>query len=577
MDIIVGIDLGTTNSEIAWVSDGKPSIIKVDGLEIVPSCAGLSDEGDIVVGHEALNIASAYPDRAILSVKRIMGQDQTLHLGDHEYSPQEISAFILRHLKKEAEKFIGQPINKAVITVPAYFTDAQRKATREAGEIAGINVARIINEPTAAALAYESQNNETKTVLVYDLGGGTFDVSVVRIEEGIVEVLSSVGDNHLGGDDFDMEIVNFLAERLESEYGLNVDGDSYAAARLKIEAEKLKKRLSDHPFADIEIDHIGQVDGKDIHMSSEISRMEFQEMIADDINRTMESVSRAMEDASVLAADIDKIIMVGGSTRIPMISRLIIEKFGEPPCIGIDPDLCVAIGAGIQAGREMGINTGGALIDVTPYTFGTSAIGQINGMFSERQFVPLIHRNTKLPASKTDVFYTVVKNQEKAMLNVFQGEEKDSKDNLLIGEYIFELSKSKEGSEILLRYDLDINGILKIEAIEKKTGKTIKGVIENAFSELSETMISRSRKRVAQGFGEDTDSKEKEASGAKEMPGPIAEILKDALEKLDQAPDDDKDEIINLMEDIKTATQDGDIQRAGDLSEELDDILFYID
>jgi len=577
MDIIVGIDLGTTNSEIAWVSDGKPSIIKVDGLEIVPSCAGLSDEGDIVVGNEALNIASAYPDRAILSVKRIMGKDQTLCLGDHAYSPQEISAFILRHLKKEAEKFIGQPITKAVITVPAYFTDAQRKATREAGEIAGINVARIINEPTAAALAYESQNNETKTVLVYDLGGGTFDVSVVRIEEGIVEVLSSVGDNHLGGDDFDMEIVGFLSERLESEYGLNVDGDSYAAARLKIEAEKLKKRLSDHPFADIEIDHIGQVDGKDIHMSSEISRLEFQEMIADDINRTMESVSRAMEDASVLAADIDKIIMVGGSTRIPMISHLIIEKFGEPPCIGIDPDLCVAMGAGIQAGREMGIETGGALIDVTPYTFGTSAIGQINGMFSERQFVPLIHRNTKLPASKTDVFYTVVKNQEKAILNVFQGEEKDSKDNLLIGEYTFELSESPEGSEILLRYDLDINGILKIEAIEKKTGKTIKGVIENAFSELSETMINDSRKRVAQGFGEETDSKEKEASGPKEMPGPIAEILKDALEKLDQAPDDDKDEIVNLMEDIKAAVQDGDIQRAGDLSENLDDILFYID
>ncbi|MBW1759408.1 MAG: Hsp70 family protein, partial [Deltaproteobacteria bacterium] len=374
MEPVVGIDLGTTNSEIAFIIDGNAKVLKDKDNGIVPSCVGLDNQGNIITGVEARNQAAIAPDRTVLSVKRSMGSETKFQMNDSSYLPQEISAFILKALKQRAEKLLDKKISKAVITVPAYFTDAQRQATRDAGAIAGLDVIRIINEPTAAALAYESTNPKNQRILVYDLGGGTFDVSIVKIEQGIVEVLSSTGDNHLGGDDFDQKIVDLLVEHIEKELKLTVAGDPVVMARLKHAAEKAKITLSSEPYARIEEDHIGKKAFKDIHLSFELSRTDFDMMIEDALIRTMESVNKALKDASSLPSAIDTIILVGGSTRIPKISDMLEEKFNIIPHSEIDPDLCVGIGAAIQAGREMGLDSSSVLLDITPYTFGTSAV-----------------------------------------------------------------------------------------------------------------------------------------------------------------------------------------------------------
>jgi len=337
-----------------------------------------------------------------------MGSDKKIKLGKLEFTPQEISAFILKDMKQRVEKHTGSSVSKAVITVPAYFTDAQRQATREAGEIAGLNVVRIINEPTAAALAYENSFPEAKKVLVYDLGGGTFDVSVVKIEEQVVEVLASTGDNKLGGDDFDQKILDWLLEHIKKELKIDVQDKPAIMNRLRQAAESAKIQLSSEPYAIIAEDHIGKKGFKSLHLSVELSRAKFEEMIEKDVKRTMDSVTKAFKDASLLPSAIDQIIFVGGSTKIPIISRMLEKKTKHLPHGEINPDLCVAIGAGIQAAREMGVEDSGVLIDITPYTFGTSAVGMIGRSHSFTKFIPLIRRNTKLPAGKSEVFYTMV-------------------------------------------------------------------------------------------------------------------------------------------------------------------------
>jgi len=579
MDPIVGIDLGTTNSEIAFIIKENAEILEDKDKGIIPSCVGLDKDGKIIVGTEARNQAAIAPENTVLSVKRLMGTDQKLSMGDASYLPQEIAAFILKSLKERAEKILEQSIAKAVITVPAYFTDAQRQATREAGELAGLNVVRIINEPTAAALAYESTRSETQRILIYDLGGGTFDVSIVKIEDGVVEVLSSTGDNHLGGDDFDQKIVEQLVTHIENELKLPVSDKPVAMARLKRVAEKAKITLSSEPYAKIEEDHIGKRGWKDVHLSYEISRIDFDAMTEDDLERTMASVNKALKDAALLPSAIDKIILVGGSTRIPRISDMLEEKFGRLPHSEIDPDLCVALGAAIQAGREMGLDATSVLLDITPYTFGTSAIGEVDGIRCSTMFVPLIRRNTKLPAAQTEVFYTLYDDQEKVEIKVYQGEEPDALDNIQIGKYMFKLTKGPEGSVILIHFDLDLNGILKIEAIEKATGRKINAVIENAFSKFSEEELSESKKRIEEMWGEATDTEDMpdaEGVAAVAMPPDLAEILGKAQSKLDAASDEDQDEMVNLMEDIRDAASEGELDRARELGKELEEILFYI-
>lgn len=582
MEPIVGIDLGTTNSEIAYILDESAQVLKDDDDGIFPSCVGLDADGQVIVGAEARNQAALEPERTILSVKRQMGREKTYKLGDQEYRPQEIAAFILRALKARGEKVLGRAVNKAVITVPAYFTDAQRQATREAGEIAGLEVVRIINEPTAAAIAYERDQGENQQVLVFDLGGGTFDVSIVRIEANVVEVMASTGDNYLGGDDFDQKIADWLAEYCEAELNIQPREDRLLMSRLRRAAEKAKIALSDQPYVTIEEDHIGTRRGKPVHLSRELSRIAFEEMIAPELSRTMDSVGKALKDAGLLPGAIDEIILVGGSTRIPAISTMLEEKFGHLPHSEIDPDLCVALGAAIQAGREMGRTDAGVLLDVTPYTFGTSAIAEMHGRIYPHRFVPLIRRNTKLPAHKSESFATVYDNQEQVDVTVYQGEEPDALDNILIGKYRFDLTPAPAGSLIILDFELDINGILKIRAEEKDTGKQISAVIENAMSRFDEEELAASRERIASMWGEapaDEDAEVIEpdfSSKGPEMPAELAEIVKQAKAKLKEAESDDQEEMINLIEDIEDAVRENRLEDARNASQELEDILFYL-
>ena len=583
MEPIIGIDLGTTNSEVAFVRGSHCEVITDNDGGIVPSCVGLDDHGRVLVGQVARNQALIAPDRTVLSAKRHMGSDQRLRLGTDSYSPQEISAFILKSLKQRATAQLGREVHKAVITVPAYFTDAQRQATREAGQIAGLEVVRIINEPTAAALAYESTNPEAQRILVYDLGGGTFDVSIVSIEAGVVEVLASTGDSRLGGDDFDQRIIDLLVEELKARHHLAALDNPALMARLKRAAENAKIQLSAAPFARIEEDHVGRQGGREIHLSLEISRHRLQEMIEPFLEKTMEAVNRALKDASMLPSAIDKIILVGGSTRIPRIAEMLEEKFGRLPHSEIDPDLCVAVGAGLQAGREMGIQDSGVLVDITPYTFGTSAVGELDGAPCMTRFVPLIRRNTKLPARRSEVFFTMVDNQEAVDVQVFQGEAPDALDNVQLGNYLFKLTPAPAGSEIVMHFDLDLNGILKIRAAEKKTGKEISAVIENAMSRYSTDELAHTQERInglwsgGQDSSATPEKAENDSQADEDLPPAYAEVVQRAHAKLAAAPDEDRDEMVNLIEAIHDALDAGRPADADAARDELDDILFYLE
>ena len=587
MEPIIGIDLGTTNSEVAFVMDGKARILTENDNGIVPSCVGLTESGTVIVGTPARNQATLYPEKTVVSIKRLMGSHEQVSLGDTRYTPPEISAFILKELKERAWRVTGQTITKAVITTPAYFTDAQRQATREAGEIAGLTVVRILNEPTAAALAYESADAVARTIMVYDLGGGTFDVSIVKIEDGVVEVLSSTGDNHLGGDDFDIEIENMLLEHIQNEFDIDLTEDTIARARLRRAAEKAKIELSSAPYAAIEEDHIARIGDTDVHLSYELSRLTFEEAIEPYLQKTMDSVNKALKDASMLPSALEKIILVGGSTRIPKLSAMLEESFGILPNQEIDPDLCVAMGAAIQAGREMGLDSSTVLLDITPYTFGTSAMGELDGLMTETLFVPLIRRNSKLPAIKSEVFWTVMANQRMVLVQVYQGEERNALGNILIGTYKFELTPNQPAqSPMVLKYELDLNGILKITAIEKNTGKQITGVIENAFSLLSEDSVVLSKSKI-DGVWEaqespvdvlDNDSLDNDtAIGASGIPEAFETVIASARAVLNDAASEDREEIINLIEDIKTQVADGNLDGAGESVEALEDILFYLE
>lgn len=585
MEPIIGIDLGTTNSEVAFYSAGKIEVIRDGDDGIVPSAVGLDDSGAVIVGRQAVNQAVIAPERTVLSIKRRMGSDAQIELGENTFSPQEISAFILKSLKQRAEKHLRQAVTKAVITVPAYFTDAQRQATREAGQIAGLEVVRIINEPTAAALTYERDNSQTRRLLVYDLGGGTFDVSIVKIEHGVVEVLASTGNNHLGGDDFDKKLAEELVAHLKTTHGRDVSGDRLVMARLLRAAEAAKRELSTEPYTRVEEDHLARKDGKDIHLSLELSRLRFEALIEEDLSRTMQAVTRALKDAAMLPSAIDQIILVGGSTRIPKISQLLEEKFSLAPHGEIDPDLCVAMGAGMQAAREMGQDDVTVLVDITPYTFGTSAVGVVDGAPSLTQFVPLIRRNTKLPTGHSEAFCTLVDFQDAVEVKIYQGEAPDATDNVMLGKYMFNLTQAPAGSEITLHFALDLNGILKIKAVEKHTGKHIDAVIENALPRIGEADLIQTRDRIDnlwspnqdQDPDQDQDQKTETPPSTTALPMEFAPIVRRAEQQLNSAAEDDREEIVNLIEDIRDALTAGDLDLARQHRDALDDLLFYLD
>ena len=584
---IIGIDLGTTNSEVAILSGGKPEVVREDGDAIVPSCVGLDEAGNVIVGRQARNQAALAPERTVLSIKRAMGSDERVSMGTESYTPQEISAFILKALKERAARVLGRDVRKAVITVPAYFTDAQRRATREAGRIAGLEVVRIINEPTAAALSYESGSTGNRRILVYDLGGGTFDVSVVAIEEGVVEVLASTGDNHLGGDDFDARIAERLNTHVETDLGIDGAGDNrLLQARLRRASEQAKIELSTQPYVRVEEDHIASVDGEPKHLSCELSRADFEREIDEMLARTMQSVTTALNDAGVRPSQLDRILLVGGATRIPRIAQLLAERLGQEPHGEVDPDLCVALGAGVQAGIEMGHDMQSVLVDITPYTFGTSAIGELYGLPYAHEFVPLIRRNSKLPATRTEAFATMTEDQEVVEIRVYQGEDPDALKNVEIGSFRFTgLNRQRGAYEqgLLFSYHLDLDGLLKVHAVERATGREIHGVVENAMERSTEEALAASRERIEALWGEEEMPAEsageepEEASGDPEMSGEFQDTLERARAALDTAPAADQQEMIDLIEDLRYALREGRTEDAATVRQELDEILFYLE
>ena len=591
-DIIVGIDLGTTNSEVAALVDGKVEVLAANGEQIMPSYVGLSPEGQLLVGTPARNQYILYPERTVKSIKRLMGSDQRVVLGEQTYSPPEISALILRALKTRAEAALGAPVTRAVITVPAYFSDAQRQATRDAGEIAGLEVVRILNEPTAAALAYGADRQQDRTVLVYDLGGGTFDVSLVQVHGEITEVLASHGNTHLGGDDFDQLLLDFVHERFRTAGGPDLRTDRRAMSRLLHAVEEAKKRLSFEPYAQIREEHLAERLGVPVHLDLEVSRTEYEDLIRHLIEGTLDSVHQALADADKRPDQVDDILLVGGATRTPLISRLLEEKTGLVPRQELHPDLCVALGAGVLAARLAGHDVDRVLVDISPYSFGPSHLGFRHGVPYEHCYHPIIARNTPLPVSRTDSYFTVVDNQEAWRVSIYQGDDPDALNNILVGQFLIEgLSRVPAGNEILCRMDLDLDGILRVTATEKRTGLAKHITIEGATTALSEDEIAHSRRRMAELFGavdeEDLDegaatveseiTEEEERRDSRVWISEARALLERSRRLLERMSAEDREEAIALHEQLEAAMNVQDWDQLRQASAELADLLFYVE
>lgn len=473
---VIGIDLGTTNSTVAVVREGQLEIIPVRGERTMPSAVGIDPAGKLVIGRAAKNQAISAPENTVLSVKRLMGTDGTVELGGKSYRPEEISALILGELKRAAEEHLGHPVGQAVITVPAFFNERQRLATQDAGKLAGLDVLRIINEPTAAALAYGAGQTDAtsgQTLLVYDLGGGTFDVSVVRVEEGVVEVRASHGDVHLGGDDFD----EALARLGEERFGSGEPLPPAAHRRLKSAMELAKITLSDAPFANVREEYLTETN----HLETEIERSAYEELIDPWLHKTLDCLQKALSDADVTAHELDKVMLVGGATRTPAVHQLLHAKLGIEPRHEIDPDLVVAMGAAIQGAALAGQPAPAILVDISAHTYSVTA-DTGHGFFGpELICVPLIRRGTPLPVTKSDLFTTMIDKQEKVLVIVNQGESDDPEHNLKLGEFWIEgLGKYPAGNQIIVRFQIDLSGLLTVTATEKSTGLAKSVTIDTA-------------------------------------------------------------------------------------------------
>jgi molecular chaperone DnaK len=506
-ETILGIDLGTTNSEVAILRNGKVEVLKEDGEALLPSVVGLDGEGRLLVGATARNQWVLAPERTVRSIKRRMGTAETVRLGDRDYTPQEISSFILRKLKQRAETQLGHSVHKAVITVPAFFNETQREATREAGELAGLEVVRIINEPTAASLTYDPHPDKMERLLVYDLGGGTFDVSIVQIEQGVVEVLSSHGDTRLGGDDFDQLLLDRVCDDFRGEHGVDLRQSPAAKSRVLRAVEQAKIRLSIEAVTQIEEEFIAEKRGAPLHLRRELRRDDYEKLIESLLAKTLRCVDESLSDAKLNANQIHKVVLVGGASRTPMVHRLLEEQLGQPVHCEVDPDLCVAMGAAIQGGLIAGIDVGPVLVDITPHTLGIRAFGEIGTRLSSNSFARLIERNSPLPASRSEVFGTMVDGQEVARIRVFQGEDNDVRHNDEVGDFLLEgLADVDRGNEILVRFDLDLDGILKVSATERSTGLQKQMTIENAVTRFRarnrEEAMARLAAEFAGGTGE---------------------------------------------------------------------------
>jgi len=568
---------------------------------MLPSCVGFSASGELLVGEAARNQQALYPERTVRSIKRKMGSEEKVRLGNKDFLPEEISALILRELAEWANRALGERPQKAVITVPAYFSDAQRNATREAGALAGLEVVRILNEPTAASLAYGYGDGSRHTVLIYDLGGGTFDVSVVTVEGEITEVLASHGNNHLGGDDFDDLLAERLAAEFEKQHGVDVrQGYPAAKARLWWAAEEAKKKLSFEPYVKIREEALVTRLFRPLHLEMEISRDEYEAMIRPLVESTLDSVSKALQDSGKKPGDMDAILLVGGSTRTPLVSNLLIEKTGLEPRQEVHPDLAVALGAGVMASRLAGRAVDRVLVDVSPYSFGVSYLGDRGGYPYPHCYKPIIRRNTPLPLTRTEQYMTSHPYQTEVDVHVYQGDDNDALKNILVGDFRVEgLTAMEDANEILCRMRLDLDGILEVAAVEKRTGKSKHIRIANALRAKSAEEIAAGRKRIQELYearGEMADEawetpedleEDVVDAGAKviEMPAPVraggdAEIeslLERSLRLLAKMHAEDREEAIGLHEKIDAAMASGDAAALQEAAGALKELLFFVE
>ncbi|MBI3268495.1 MAG: Hsp70 family protein [Planctomycetes bacterium] len=495
---VVGIDLGTTNSEVAALVDGRVRVLGPGDTRMLPSCVGLSLSGELLIGQAARNQQLLYPERTVRSIKRKMGANESVTLGDKVFSPQEVSALILRELAEWARRSLQAPVRKAVITVPAYFSDAQRNATREAGALAGLEVIRILNEPTAASLAYGHGDGKRRTVMIYDLGGGTFDVSIVTLENEVTEVLASHGDTHLGGDDFDDLLAERLVRTFQDKHGVDLRrGHPAAYSRVWWAAEEAKRKLSYEPRVKVREEALVVRDGTPLHLETELVRDEYEDLIRPLIERTLASVSKAMQDAGKKPGDLDAILLVGGATRTPLVQRVLEERTGQTPRQEVHPDLCVALGAGVLASRLAGHEVERVLVDISPYSFGPSHLGLRDGRPYPHCYTSIIRRNTPLPVTRAERYFTAAPFQERVEIEIFQGDDPDALKNTLVGSFsINDLTPTEEQNEVICRMSLDLDGILHVTATETKSGKSKQVSIANALAQKSEAELAAAQERM---------------------------------------------------------------------------------
>lgn len=566
MSKTIGIDLGTTNSCVAVIEGGKPVVIpNAEGERTTSSVVAFKKTGERIVGQLAKRQAITNPDRTIISIKRHMGSDYKVNIDGKNYTPQEISAMILQKLKADAEAYLGEPVHSAVITVPAYFTDAQRQATKDAGKIAGLEVKRIINEPTAAALSYGIDKDKDQKIMVYDLGGGTFDVSIIEMGEGVQEVLATAGNNHLGGDDFDKRIIDWMVSEFKKETGIDLSGDKATMQRLKDAAEKAKIELSSVASTNINLPFITADANGPKHLDMTLTRAKFDELTADLVEQTVGPVKQALSDAGLTFNDINKVLLVGGSTRIPAVQEAVKKLSGKDPFKGINPDECVALGASIQAGVLGGEVEGLLLLDVTPLSLGVETMGGV--------MTKIIERNTTIPTKKSQIFSTAADGQTQVEINVLQGEREFARDNKQLGVFRLDgIPPAPRGvPQIEVTFDIDANGIVNVSAKDLGTGKQQKITITSS-SNMSKEEIDRAIKEAEQYAQEDKKRREEveRKNEAENLCYSVEKLIKDSGDKLSQSEKDDLNAKVSaLRSEISANNMDGIKEKSDELQKAM--------
>ena len=567
MSKTIGIDLGTTNSCVAVIEGGEPVVIpNAEGARTTPSVVAFKKDGERIVGQAAKRQAIANPDRTVISIKREMGSDYKVKIDDKQYTPQEISAMILQKLKLDAEAYLGEKVTSAVITVPAYFTDAQRQATKDAGKIAGLVVKRIINEPTAAALSYGIDKGEEQKVMVYDLGGGTFDVSIIEMGDGVQEVLATAGNNRLGGDDFDKRVMDWMISEFKKDNGIDLSGDKMAVQRLKEAAEKAKIELSGMTSTQISLPFITADATGPKHLDMTLTRAKFDELTSDLVEKTIGPVKQAMSDAGLTFNDINKVLLVGGSSRMPAVQEAVKKITGKDPFKGINPDECVAIGAALQAGVLGGEVEGLLLLDVTPLSLGVETMGGV--------MTKIIDRNTTIPTKKSQIFSTAADGQTQVEINVLQGEREFARDNKQLGLFKLDgIAPAPRGvPQIEVTFDIDANGIVNVSAKDLGTGKE-QHITISSSSNMSKEDIDKAVKDAEKYAEEDKKRREEvdEKNAAEQMVYAAEKLLKDSGDKIDSS---DKTEIESKINAVEEASKGNDVSDIKAKAEELQKAVY---